>query len=125
MSDISHWPDFIGEVTVKFNTDGWGQPCKEYEETKRVLPLNDYQVANMLYMLLKMRKQEKAGVDTWNTGDWFYELLDVLAEYCMRFQIKEITANCAPYAFNVDELQKIHWDLLKYDEMKNDTSKMS
>lgn len=125
MTDISKWHEFIEKVTKPFTTNGWNETVPEYNETHIVVPLNEYQIGNLLGAFIKMMKQDKLEwkkrgelKESWNTGDWFDEVISVLAETMVKLEIKKVDANGFCYQFVTEELQEMHWDLIKYDEVK-------
>jgi len=120
MTDVSCWPEFIEKVTKSFEEDGWGQKVKSYNDTRIVVPINEYQIGNMLGMFVKMMKQNEARTESWNTGDWFHEVLSILCEAMVKLEIKEVGANCFVYPFVTEELQKVGWDFLRYDKIKTE-----
>ena len=126
MTDISQWVDFIEKVNKKFTLNGWGQTVKEYSDSRWVVPLSEYQLANMLWMFTEMMKQNDEGYKSgknymsWNSGDWFYEVISILTECWVKMGLKTIQANSCPYQYDIDELKDVGWNLLRYDKKKMD-----
>lgn len=124
MTNVSPWSEFIEKVTKQFKFDGWGNPVPEYNFTQIVVPLDEYQIGNLFGAFTRMMKEDKEGWEkkhtrrSWRTGDWFDEVISVLAETMVKLEIKEVGANTFVYPFVTEELQKMHWDLIKYDEVK-------
>jgi hypothetical protein len=66
MTDIGNWPDFI-----------------EKKDYYIVVPLNEYQMGNLLDALTQ-------GQDT---GDWWHELQDIIGVAMQKFGIETLSSN--------------------------------
>ncbi len=64
MTDLNDWQKLIG-----------------YNNGYNIIPVNDYQAANLLGVFFRIRKQLKLADGSFlnfNNGDWLYEMIDVL-----------------------------------------------
>ena len=66
MTDIGNWPDLI-----------------EQKNGYIMVPLNEYQMGNLLDALTQAQ----------DTGDWWYELQDIIGVAMKKFAIKEAGSN--------------------------------
>jgi hypothetical protein len=101
MTDISPWPRLLHPATVRDVrnnpltdpplADGLGRPQENWDPSGyKMVPLNDYQVANLLAFFDGVQRQQFADPTRLsdmnvNTGDWWFEVQSVCMEYVALF----------------------------------------
>ena len=83
MTDISDWQSLVQVVRVRGRDVITNQYERDYFAEYTVIPLNPYQMGNLLDALLQVP----------NTGDWYGEFCNIIAVAMEKAALKELTSN--------------------------------
>jgi len=103
MTDTSNWHQFIDRITKTINDES-GLNRGEIDETHIVVPLNEYQLGNLLGMLKRIRgntyketcfnescnlyPQPHEHTGSFICGDWFNEILSIIIYTAKKFNLE-------------------------------------
>jgi len=94
MTDISNWYQTI--FIMKYpNRNIWTGEEEEYFVERIMVPLNDYQMGNLIDALSQVE----------NTGDWYGEFCDIVARAMKVAGLKKLCSNRGN-TFTIEDIEK-------------------